>query len=198
MAEQKGRPENLDPVRAKEEARLRGASGGRRSGEVRRAKRDARQAAKRVLLMGAAGKLKDNLIDLGYDPASDDGILNIDVLVARLMVMGAAGNLQAGKELLKLAGYDSEENRAERESRAADRRKNRESEARLAALERGGVERYASSYTEGDGDGAVEDVFVYLPDNGRDSDLQVSGDIGNPGGGEADGEDSEASRGPAD
>ena len=143
------------------------------------------------------------LIDLGYNVEDEDGIKNIDVIVARLLVLSASGNLQAMDKLLKIAGYDSEENRAERESVNADRRKDRESEARLLAIERGDMQRVSSSYTDGDEDSSVEDVFIYLPDNGRDKDLLntgavVSGETGIDGGGELDGEDTETAGRPSD
>lgn len=159
--------------RSGEEAAEKGRRGGVKSGETRRAKRDARQAAQKLLQMAAKGKMRDNLIELGYDPKDQDGIQNIDVIVARLMVQAAGGNLDASARLLKIAGYDYEENRIERESINADRRKERESEARLDALSKGNVERYSTAYSDGDDDEAVEDVFIYLPDNGRDKDLNL-------------------------
>ena len=160
--------------RSGEEAAEKGRRGGVKSGETRRAKRDARQAAQKLLQMAAKGKMRDNLIELGYDPKDQDGIQNIDVIVARLMVQAASGNLDASARLLKIAGYDYEENRIERESINADRRKERESEARLDALSKGNVERYSTAYSDGDDDEAVEDVFIYLPDNGRDKDLNLT------------------------
>lgn len=160
--------------RSGEEAAEKGRRGGVKSGETRRAKRDARQAAQKLLQMAAKGKMRDNLIELGYDPNDQDGIQNIDVIVARLMVQAASGNLDASARLLKIAGYDYEENRIERESINADRRKERESEARLDALSKGNVERYSTAYSDGDDDEAVEDVFIYLPDNGRDKDLNLT------------------------
>ena len=160
--------------RSGEEAAEKGRRGGVKSGETRRAKRDARQAAQKLLQMAAKGKMRDNLIELGYDPKDQDGIQNIDVIVARLMVQAAGGNLDASARLLKIAGYDYEENRIERESINADRRKERESEARLDALSKGNVERYSTAYSDGDDDEAVEDVFIYLPDNGRDKDLNLT------------------------
>lgn len=172
MAKNAGKPENLDPVRTKDEAKRRGHNGGVKSGEARRAKRDARAAALKLLNMNAKGKLRDNLVDIGYAKNDDEGILNIDVLVARLFIMSASGNLQAHDRLLKIAGYDTEENRLERESVNADRRKERESLARLEAMEAGKLGRYSSSYTDSDENDSVEDVFIYLPDNGRDQHLQ--------------------------
>lgn len=154
-----------------EEAAEKGRLGGIKSGETRRAKRDARQAAQKLLNMSARGKMLENLKELGYGE-DDEGIKNIDVVVARLLVQAASGNLDASARLLKIAGYDYEENRLERESLNADRRKDQESAARLEAMGEGRLGRVSSSYTDGDDDSSVEDVFIYLPDNGRDTHLQ--------------------------
>lgn len=155
-----------------EEAAEAGRKGGKRSGEVRRAKRDARQAAQRLLEMTAKGQMRDNLLKVGYEENDKEGMKNIDVLVARLYVMAASGNLQAADKLLKIAGYDPEEERKERESLNSDLRKNRESEARLQAMEAGTLGRYSTTVTDGDDNEEIEDVFIYLPDNGRDKELQ--------------------------
>lgn len=154
------------------EAAEKGRIGGIKSGETRRAQRDARQAAQRLLNMSAKGKMRENLVELGYGEEDNEGIKNIDVLVARLLVQAAQGNLAASERLLKIAGFDYEENRLERESIAADRRKDRESEARLQAMEAGTLGRYSTSVSDSDDGEEVEDVFIYLPDNGRDPDLQ--------------------------
>ena len=156
------------------EAAEKGRRGGVKSGETRRAKRDARQAAQKLLHMAAKGKMRENLLEMGYSTKGGEEIENIDVIVARLMVQAASGNLEASARLLKIAGYDYEENRIERESINADRRRDRESEARLDALSKGNVERYSTAYSDGDDDEAVEDVFIYLPDNGRDKDLNLT------------------------
>jgi len=39
-------------------------------------------------------------------------------------------------------------------------------------MEAGVIGRHSTTVLDGDEDGAVEDVFIYLPDNGRDKDLQ--------------------------
>ena len=54
MANPKGNPQNLQPVRTKEEAKKRGAAGGKKSGASRRKKRDARQAIRYVLDMASS------------------------------------------------------------------------------------------------------------------------------------------------
>ena len=186
MSEEKATPSIAElgketQFRSGEEAVEKGRIGGIKSGESRRKKRTAREAAQRLLAMPAKGKMRDNLIELGYNPDDLDGIDNIDVIVARLMVLAASGKLEANDRLLKIAGYDAEENRAERESLAADRRKDRESEARLLAIEKGDMQRYSSAYTDGDDESSVEDVFIYLPDNGRDKNLQKQMTEGNNG-----------------
>jgi len=138
-----------------------GRKGGKKSGEVRRARRTAREAAQRLLAMPAKGKMRDNLIDLGYDPKDTEGIENIDVIVARLMVLAASGNQEANDRLLRIAGYDAEENRKERESINADRRRELELDAKVAALTNGNAGGMALNMGDEDGN---NDVVIYMPE----------------------------------
>jgi len=156
-----------------EEAAEKGRIGGIKSGEARRAKSAARRAAQQLLAMTARGQMRDNLLKVVNEDDLVEGARNIDVLVARLLVMAAGGNLQAAEKLLKIAGYDSEEERKERESLNADMRKNMESEARLQAMDAGTLGRYSTTVIDGDEGEEVEDVFIYLPDNGRDKNLNL-------------------------
>lgn len=165
MAKKGGAPENLDPVRTKEEAKKRGRNGGVKSGEARRNKRDAKNAMNLLLDMAAKGQIKSNLEELGFK--SEDQT-NMVALQARLFSMAMSGNLQAYDRVLKISGNDPEENRKERESKAADKRKDAESRARVEALERGDSAPVAGGYGDmDDEEGEKEDVIIFLPDNGR-------------------------------
>lgn len=165
MAKKGGAPENLDPVRTKEEAKKRGRNGGVKSGEARRNKRDAKNAMNLLLDMAAKGQIKSNLEELGFK--SEDQT-NMVALQARLFSMAMSGNLQAYDRVLKISGNDPEENRKERESKAADKRKDDESRARVEALERGDSAPVAGGYGDmDDEEGEKEDVIIFLPDNGR-------------------------------
>lgn len=164
MARNPKQDANLKPIRSgdlsKEELKKRQSNGGKKSGEVRRAKRTAREAAQRLLAMSATGKMRDNLIELGYEPDDLNSIENIDVIVARLLVLAAAGKMEATDRLLKIAGYDAEENRAERESINADRRRELELEAKVAALSQGRASEVAMNLQDESGE---NDVVIYMP-----------------------------------
>lgn len=174
MAKKGGAPENLDPVRTKEEAKKRGRNGGIKSGEVRRNKRDAKNAMNLLLNMAAKGQIKDNLVTLGIDPEDQT---NMVALQARLFTMAMGGNLQAYDRLIKISGNDPEENRKERESRAADKRRDRESEARVSALEHGdSMGRYAVPGDEEDESGEKDDVIIFMPYTERDEKTEAKAD----------------------
>lgn len=166
MARKGGAPENLDPVRTKEEAKKRGRNGGIKSGEARRNKRDAKNAMNLLLNMAAKGQIKDNLMNLGVEMEDQT---NMMALQARLFMMALSGNLQAYDRIIKISGNDSEENRKERESLASDKRRDKETDARVAAIERGdSMGRYATG-EEDDDDGEKEDVVIYMPFTERDA-----------------------------
>ena len=171
MAKKGGAPENLDPVRTKEEAKKRGRNGGIKSGEARRNKRDAKNAMNLLLNMAAKGQLKDNLENLGFDTEDQT---NMVALQARLFTMAMGGNLQAYDRVIKISGNDPEENRKERESRASDKRRDRETDARVAALERGdSMGRYAVPEEDQSNDEEKEDVVIYMPYTERDAKPEV-------------------------
>ena len=94
---------------------------------------------------------------------------NMVALQARLFMMALSGNLQAYDRIIKISGNDSEENRKERESLASDKRRDKETDARVAAIERGdSMGRYATG-EEDDDDGEKEDVVIYMPFTERDA-----------------------------
>ena len=92
MANPKGNPQNLQPVRTKEEAKKRGAAGGKKSGASRRKKRDARQAIRYVLDMAATGKLDEKLEGLGFD---EEDRTNMTGLTVAMMMRAASGDVSA-------------------------------------------------------------------------------------------------------
>lgn len=102
MANPKGNPETLQPVRSTEEARKRGAAGGRASGKARRNKRDAQKAISLLLDMAASGKFEKNLKVLGYEEAD---MTNMNALVARMFVEAMDGDVMAFKALMEYGGF---------------------------------------------------------------------------------------------
>lgn len=145
-------------IRDTETAKERGKKGGEKSGEVRRAKRDARDSVQYFLGRSAKNKdIRDNLLKLGIE---DEECTNMMALQGRLFTMAMSGNLDAYLTLMRMGGYDPEEIRKERESIAADRRREIELDAKVAALGRGDASEMALNLQGEDGE---NDVVVYMP-----------------------------------
>ena len=154
-----------------EELKKRQSNGGKKSGETRRKKRDAREAARYILGLAAKGQVLDNLKSLGVE---EDSRTNMEALQARLYTMAMGGNIEAYKTLMKMAGYEPEENRAERESVASDKRRSMELEAKLNALGQA-PEGATMSVGMGNEDGA-NDVIIYMPKMLNEEDCQAEDD----------------------
>ena len=145
-------------IRDSETAKQRGHNGGVKSGETRRANKDARESVRYMLDLAAKGKIKENLKELGFP---DDEQTNMAALQARLFTMAMAGNLDAYIQLMKMGGYEPEENRKERESISSDRRRDIEVQAKLEAIGNSG-ENANIALNMGDEDGH-SDVVIYIP-----------------------------------
>lgn len=162
MARNPKQDANLKPFQkgdlTSEEAKKRGRAGGVKSGESRRAKRDAKSAVRYLLDLAAKGKIADNLRELGF-PTNEQ--TNMAALQARLFTMAMSGNLEAYTALMRMAGYEPEENRKERESIAADRRREIELDAKVSALG-SNPEGMSASVNMSDEDGN-NDVVIYMP-----------------------------------
>lgn len=146
-----------------ETAKARGSEGGKKSGEVRREKaqrqRDARDSARFLLQLAAKGKLKQNLQELGLP---DDECTNMMALHARMLTAAMQkADIETYFALLKIAGFDPEEERKERESLASDRRRELELEAKIAALGRGAPNADISIAL--DDEDNHDDVVIYMP-----------------------------------
>lgn len=162
MARNPKQDANLKPIKkgqlSKEELKKRQSNGGKKSGEVRRAKRDARQAVRYLLGLPAKGTIAANLKELGL-PVNEQ--TNMAAMQARLFTMAMGGNLEAYTALMKMGGYEPEENRKERESVASDKRRDMEVEAKVNALG-GGIDGANIAVNQMDEDGS-NDVVIYLP-----------------------------------
>ena len=101
---------------------------------------------------------------------------NMAALQASLFTYAMRGDLNAYKTLMKMAGYDPEENREERESIAADRRRETEMEAKVTALGQNpdGL-RTSMSLKDEDGD---SDVFIYMPEIASEESCEMAEDAG--------------------
>lgn len=178
MANRKGNPQNLrPPFKSGEEAREAGRKGGIKSGEVRREqaerRKDARAAVRYMLELSAKGNIAKNLKELGVEKNEQT---NMVALQARLFTSAMAGNLEAYMTLMKMAGYDPEENRRERESISSDLRRERELDAKITALGTG-RDGISTSVSMSDEDGG-NDVVIYLP--AIEEDDADSGNNGTP------------------
>lgn len=115
MANPKGNPETLRPVRSTDEARKRGAAGGKASGKARRNKRDAKKAISLLLDMATTGKFEKNLRTLGYDEAD---MTNMNALVARMFVEAMGGDVMAFKALMEYGGFHPDQKLKDAERKA--------------------------------------------------------------------------------
>lgn len=102
MAKKGGAPENLKPVRSKEEARERGRNGGKKSGEARRRKRDAQQAARLILnLPVSTDAMENNLKKMHID---EEDFTNRVALFARAFTQAMTGDVKAMQFIVEMAG----------------------------------------------------------------------------------------------
>lgn len=161
-------------IRDSETAKERGRNGGIKSGEVRRAKRDARESTQYMLgRMVVSENIKNNLKELGIEP---NECTNMMALIGRLYAMGMGGNLEALKLLMVLGGYEPEENRRERESLAADLRREKELNAKVEALgQKGEDARVAINMNDEDDN---NDVVIYMPQIASEEECQAEEDSG--------------------
>lgn len=152
MANPKGNPQNLQPVRTKEEAKKRGAAGGKKSGASRRKKRDARQAIRYVLDMAATGKLDEKLEELGFD---EEDRTNMTGLTVAMMMRAASGDVSAYKALMDYGGFHPDQKLKERESKA-----------RISSMEASARRDIGMLAPLGAGDDGeeAEDTIIYIPE----------------------------------
>lgn len=150
MANPNGNPNNLQPVRTKEEAKKRGAAGGKKSGIARRKKRNARQAISLLLDMAAKDNLDKNLTALGYD---EEDRTNMNALMARMFTQAMGGDVNAFKALMDYGGFHPDQ-----------KAKDSESKARIKQMQRCDDGVAADIHDSED----EETLRIYLPDNGRD------------------------------
>ena len=154
MANPKGNPENLKPVRTTDEAQKRGAAGGRASGAARRKKRDARSAISLLLNMAVRESLEENMEEMGFQ---EEDWTNMNAMWARIFTDAMSGDKAAQKMILDYGGFNPEFMLREKESKAKIRAMKEESERRTM---------YGDNVDGQRGD--ADDVQIYLPDNRRD------------------------------
>lgn len=167
----KGKTFEENKIRDSDTAKERGRNGGVKSGEVRRAKRDARESVQYLLgRMTKSEAIRTNLKELGVEESEYS---NMIALHGRLFSMAMSGNLEAYLTLMRMGGYEPEETRKERESIAADRRRELELDAKVAALNRGDPASVALNMQDEDGD---NDVVIYMPQMDSEEDCEPKDD----------------------
>ena len=167
----KGKSWAENTIRDSETAKQRGHNGGVKSGEVRRAKRDARESIQYLLgQMTKSEQIRANLKELGVE---ENEFTNMIALHGRLFTMAMGGNLEAYLTLMRMGGYEPEEVRKERESLAADRRRELELDAKVAALGHGAASEVAVNLQDEDGD---NDVVIYMPQIDSEEDCEMKED----------------------
>ena len=98
-------PQNLDPVRTKEEARKRGSNGGKKSGEAKRKKKTMQELAQAMLSCRVTDDaLKDKFASLGVDT---NKMTMAEAMIAG-QVMEAMKNHNSFKLLLELVEHRDE------------------------------------------------------------------------------------------
>nr|DAU22935.1 MAG TPA: hypothetical protein [Caudoviricetes sp.] len=175
MARNPKQDANLKPIQkgdlSKEELKKRQSNGGKKSGEVRRAKRDAKSAIRYLLDLPPTVSVKANLKEMGF-PVNEQ--TNMAALQARLFTMAMGGNIEAYNTLMKMAGYEPEENRKERESIASDIRREKELEAKVNAL--GGDMDGAKLAVNLQDEDENNDVVIYMPQTASEESCTVKED----------------------
>lgn len=162
-----GREANI--IRDSETAKKRGRNGGIKSGEVRRAKRDARETIRYMLgRLTTSAKIRENLKELGFET---EEFSNMAALQGRLFSMAMSGNLEAYMLLMKMGGYEPEENRKERESLSSGIRRDAELKAKIDAL--GGNVDDASIGINMSNEDGNNDVIIYMPQIASEEECQV-------------------------
>ncbi len=149
MANPNGNPENLRPVQTKEEAKKRGAAGGRKSGVVRRRKRDLQQAIKWMFDAPAVTPLANNLSNIGIDEKDQT---NLTGIIVGLAMKAARGDVAAFKALADYGGFNPDK-----------KQRDKESDARIRKMDEG----FYHPADSDDDDEEPDDVLIILPDNGR-------------------------------
>lgn len=157
MANPNGNPQNLNPVRTKKEARKRGAAGGIKSGESRRAKRDIKQTIEMVLNMGTSGPLDDRLAAEGYKKQDRT---NMTALAVGLVKKAQSGDVVAARAVMEFLGFATEDQQIIREERKARTEAFKADAARKNDCPVYGTDREDCA--------DVEDVHIYLPEKEDD------------------------------
>lgn len=114
MANPKGNPQNLKPVKSKEEAIKRGRKGGKKSQQVQRERRKAKECMEMILSLDVKGKkAREMMSNLGIESKEQK---NIMLLMTSMFTKAvSSGDANTIKSILELVG-DTEVKQAVEES----------------------------------------------------------------------------------
>lgn len=103
MANPKGNPQNLQPVKSKKEAKKRGSNGGKKSGVVRRQRKQAKECMNMILALNTKSqKQKELMTNMGIANKEQQ---NIMALMATMFARAVStGDPSAVKAVLEIAG----------------------------------------------------------------------------------------------
>ena len=154
MARNPKQDANLRPIQkgelSPEEAKKRGFIGGKKSGEVRRMRRDAKKTIQYIMGLDAVGNTMENLKRVGIP---EEACTNMTATWGKCYTEWLRTcNVKLLEVLMKYGGFDE-----------AELRKARESDARIRAMDKSGIP------VLGEADPTKSEVFVVLPDDGRGS-----------------------------
>ncbi len=149
MANPKGNPDSLQPIRSVDEARKKGTAGGKASGAARRRKRDVQQAIKWMFNAPAVGPLDTTLQQVGID---EKDRTNLTGIIVGMALKAARGDVAAFKALADYGGFNPDK-----------QQRDKESDARIRRMDEGLPPIYGPDGENGE----MDDVVVFLPDNGR-------------------------------
>ena len=144
---------NLKPIQkgelSSEEAKKRGQAGAKKSAEVRRAKRTAKETIELLMSLPAVGNTESNLETLGI-PKEERTYMMASVTKAMAEWL-RTGDPKYFDILMRHGGFDE-----------AERRKTMESMARIRAMDQSGIPIQGETENIN-----RSEVFVVLPDDGR-------------------------------
>ena len=165
MARNPKQDANLKPIRkgelSKEEAKRRGRQGGIKSGEKRREKRDARESMRYILGLRPTDEVLNQMQKVANAVDAKE-LTNLEAMNIRIFAQAMSGNIEAWKNVLRVAGYDPEENRAERESINADARREVEMQLKQDAIASRNIDNGTMAVGLQNEEGS-SDVVIYLP-----------------------------------
>ena len=165
MARNPKQNENLKPIRkgelSKEEAKRRGRQGGINSGAKRREKRDARESMRYILGLRPTDEVLNQMQKVANAVDAKE-LTNLEAMNIRIFAQAMSGNIEAWKNVLRVAGYDPEENRAERESINADARREVEMQLKQDAIASRNIDNGTMAVGLQNEEGS-SDVVIYLP-----------------------------------